>query len=288
MAMAFVGPIPPAYGAPRHEFLMQRARAAAGQASRGYMAAVEEVERVLGPITLPPRPSPTDLVGTQLGRWERIRAALVGGAMGTGELPGERLARFALARAVEANYDWSESEMALTAHQWMHRLGELVGGLYCCHMEWDADRGLWFDRCAVSLSHSGLGVSPGFTADLVCSICRGDIADCKHISDCTYSVHAERTEAGFCTVCDHAGCSHKEGVVYEVHPRSVFTNIEFQEGTLTPRPREPRARVTGIETDPQPRAPRSQSSRRRCLKCLLPCPGLPVDTSWSDEIAEET
>lgn len=283
-AIAFVGAIPPANGAPRDEFLVQRGRRAAGQASRAYLEAIGEIEQAMGPTELPPPASSAEDVDAQLRRWEPLRLRLAASGSNAHSVPGEGLARFALARAIEANYDLSESARASTAHARMHYLGQFVSGLYYCLVEWDEAQGLWFDRCAVALSHSGLGVSPGFTADLVCSICNQDAADCEHLPDSVYTATAERNEAGYCSICDESGCAHDEGMVYEVEPRSVFRNLDFHEGSLTPWPREPRARVTSIEVDPQPPPPRRQSSKRRCLQCLLACRGLPDRQGQSVDI----
>ena len=290
MAMAFAGPIPPAIGAPRDEFLQRRGRVAAGQASRAYLAALSEIESAIGPIRVPMSASAfaeTTSVEAHLSRWEPLRARLIALA-DSGKLPGEQVARFGLARAVDANYDLSESTGAAGAHKRMHHLGEFVSGLYCCFVEWDAEQALWFARCAVALSHTGLGVSPGFTADLHCSICDEDVADCEHYPDSLYDVTAVHTVGGFCSICQKSACDHKIGCVYKVSQSNIFCNIEFQEGSLTPTPREPRARVTGIEVDPQPSPPKHLTSRRRCLQCLVTCPGYPVDANWLTDVETDS
>lgn len=273
MAVAFVGPIPPASGPARDDFLKRRARIAAGNASRAYFDAVTELEQALGSIELPQPATVSDTIHARLGVWEPIRAALAGHSNRKGDLPGERSARLALACAIDACWDLSQSDRANQAHQRVHILGEMVSGLYCCFLDWDVKRKLWFDCCPVKRSHSAIGVSPGFTADIVCSICGDDAAECEHLPDHSYPVAAQRDDAGVCLLCHLVGCAHIPDATYDVYPQSALQNIQFLEASLTPLPREPRARVTGIEAEPQPPPPSRAGDKRRCVECLLACSG---------------
>jgi hypothetical protein len=186
-------------------------------------------------------------------------------------LPGEAVARLALERAFDANFDLAETEKAYGAHLQMHRIGEYVSGLYGCWHQYD--EGIWYETCLVRLAHIPLGHSAGFIARRLCSICREDISECEHLPGRAYPVVAARDESDNCTVCGDPVCDHELGETYKAYQYSVIADATLLEASLTPNPREPRARFMALELDPQLPPPRNAADRHRCSSCILPCPG---------------
>lgn len=135
------------------------------------------------------------------------------------------------------------------AHRLSHEIGDLVGGLFGCRYK--HQDGLWFDRCELSLMHVRMGVSAGFTATLRCSICRGDASECEHINGRHYTVSVQRgIDADRCDACSEA-CAHEDGGAYRFIAGTTFDDIDLREVSLVERPRDPLARLTGREVDPE-------------------------------------
>jgi hypothetical protein len=163
------------------------------------------------------------------------------------------------------------------AHILMHRYAEFVSGLYGCWMKWDTEQGRWFDTCALSHAHNPYGLSAGFTATWLCSICREEISECVHHGLAPYTVTASRYDdegKDTCSVCHETACDHIVGEAYEVWQTWIMHNPTMHEATLTLSPREPRARLTEMEMDPQPAPPWKGYARIRCRRCLIGCGGL--------------
>lgn len=288
MTIAFAGPIPPAIGAARAEFLERRSRVASGRASRAYLEALREVEAAIGPVTLPSPALSGDDPETQIRRWEPLRVRLAASANHRDDLPGERLARFALARAVEANHDSSESPQAARMHNRMHNLGRFVSGLYCCFGEWDVEQGLWFDRCAIALSHSGLGVSPGFhcrpavlhlqrgrrrlRARSRYSL-RGDSGPLYRRSLLDLRSKRVHTRSGLDISCLSARRLSEPGI------SGGFADAPTEGTTCPSNGRRGRSATTSTPSIVKPAAVPSVSRR---------VPGLPISTSWFDEVAGDS
>jgi hypothetical protein len=275
------GPVPPPGGDARTAFLLDRGINAARDAARDFQQALIDVEAVLGHKDLPFSVHPTGHVDLgdarrRMRAWQTFRARLPGSAAANDHLPGETSARSALAHAVHAFRDLAETQRADRAHHSLHRYGELVSGLYGCWMEWDAEEGIWYDTCPVRLAHIGDGFSIGFTCTRLCSICREDVSECEHLSILPYTIVAERyvdddDRVDRCSVCHEEACEHAVGSEYKVYQWQLMRNPMMHEATITPTPREPRARIGAMEMDPQPPPPRRPSERVTCTDCLLAC-----------------
>jgi hypothetical protein len=172
------------------------------------------------------------------------------------------------------------------AHVIVHRCGELVGGMFGCHMEYKD--GQWLDKCLVSLLHLRFGQSAGLTVRYVCTIGGGDAGDvCGHKRGVLYPKTAAQTEDGLCTICDAERCSaHEVGVTYEAVADYGMVDIQVQEVSIVPRPRDPLARIT--ERSVRNRELLSKLGEVPkpgelvlCHQCMYPCTGF----SYWDEAA---
>jgi hypothetical protein len=273
------GPIPPVAGAARQQFLLERG-ANAGRAAAVAMAESErQVRAILGDVEFPYM----DFVFVdnhdleeRHSRWSALRRRLLEATAPGEAIPGEAAARRALVYATNANYDLRETGRARAAHIRLHRYGEFVSGLYMCLHEQDG--GTWYMRCAVNLSHNRLGLSPGFTATRACSISGEDYTECEHLPNEWYPIECHHDASGVCNICGGVDCEHAPGSVWQVHPHVELKDAVMHEGSLTPRPREPRARITGIEIE--------VFEGERCITCLYPCTGPVVIDPTQDPSAD--
>lgn len=134
------------------------------------------------------------------------------------------------------------------AHTTVHSLGEMVGGLFGCRMTYEDGR--WYDECIVSLLHLRFGNSPGLWVRYECSVCRKDPGDCAHEPGISYPLQAARTVDDDCTICGEAECStHQPGTTYEVAAHAKLADPKLREVSLTPRPRDPLARISSRSVD---------------------------------------
>lgn len=277
--------LPPAGGPARAAALHAKGTALLDDARRDYGRVLRQVLTVAGSDVPPPVdlavPWPLGparaVVDLRRGAWAQTRERLEG-ASGVDLADLERRGRAALDAAVDAFDHLEDTELAGKAHAQAHAVGEMVAGLFGCRAERDGDR--WFDVCRLSLMHLRLGLSPSFDAPRYCSICGGDIADvdCDHDPGRTYSVVAARDTDDSCTVCGEAEClDHVPGAVYATVPDGVIREADLEEISVVPRPRDPLARLDGIELSAQAVAAMPGSDRRNavlhCERCTSPCTG---------------
>jgi hypothetical protein len=254
-------------------FLLARGSRAFRAAGTAFVQATIEIGRAVSLPALPYAPDPLSLESreatqTRLDRWRDLHLELRSVASAS-PLPGEEAARLALHLTTDAHHDLATTELARLAHVQLHRVGEFVGALYGC---WHGyDDGVWFETCPVRLAHIPLGSSPGFVARRLCSICKEDISECVHMPDRPYRIVTSRDDDGRCTVCGYIECDHAPGSTQIVYQHMVPAEATLLEASITPNPREPRARITAVELDPQPSPPRTRATRLRCITCLLPC-----------------
>ena len=134
------------------------------------------------------------------------------------------------------------------AHASVHTAGEMVGGIFGCRMIYDDGR--WYDECIVALLHLRFGNSVGLHVRYECSVCKNDPGDCEHEPGLTYLVQAARSTSDECTICGKAECfTHQIGSAYEIVANSKFADPRLREVSLTPRPRDPLARISGRSVD---------------------------------------
>ena len=273
--LARVGPIPPPGGPTRVAFLQERGRRAIAESARELAKVEVSAGRHIEIDNLPylTAGDGTADLDDRIADWNQRRAALVSALPQNEYVAVERAPRRALAAAVDAFRDLEACDKGAAAHRRLHHLGQMVNGLFLCTLRYDEDARVWFERCPVDLSHTTLGASPGFTADHLCSLCGQDITACPHFMGVDYIVPAATTVDGLCNICGAETCSHRAGEHYPARMRVVVANQSMHEASFVHSPREPRARATEIEIRDQPPKPRTASSRRRCVACLLGCPG---------------
>jgi hypothetical protein len=163
------------------------------------------------------------------------------------------------------------------AHAAVHTCGEIVGGLFGCKVAYRDGR--WYDECIVTLLHLRFGNSAGLRVRYECSICRQDPGDCEHEPGATYSAQAALAGDSACTICSEAGCSvHLPGDTYDIVAIAKLSNPQLREVSLTPRPRDPLARIAGRsveDEDLRDRLGRLPLPGEMVLdhSCMYPCMG---------------
>ncbi|MFE0455370.1 hypothetical protein ACFW2D_29715 [Streptomyces sp. NPDC058914] len=187
----------------------------------------------------------------------------------------ERSARRSLVRAVDAFNFLEDTELAEVAHQHAHKVAALVGGVFGCYMEYSEDA--YWETCPISLMHSRWGMSAGFTATRRCSLCGEDVDLCEHLLGTLYEVEIQRTVDGTCNACGRHSCSHLDGDIVSAYPHAVMGDLQVHEISWVSRPRDPLARFTRVEFDPQILAHslggEPDGRDIRCYRCLHPCEG---------------
>ncbi|MFE3496483.1 hypothetical protein ACFXOS_26060 [Streptomyces sp. NPDC059175] len=187
----------------------------------------------------------------------------------------EDWARTSLARAVDAFNFLEDTDLAELAHQHAHHVAALVGGIFGCDIEYSEDS--YWDTCPLSLMHRRSGLSIGFTAIRLCSLCGKDLDECEHLLDTRYPLIVRRTPEGTCNACGRRSCPHTDGQSVLAYPCPVIAEGQIHEVSLVSRPRDPLARFTKIEFHVQELAhslgqePNGQPLR--CFRCLHPCEG---------------
>lgn len=268
------GPIPPAHEPQRSRFLTQAGRREAGEATSFALKATLEIQRHLPAAHLPFAmyfSQEWDTLWSRYQRWHIIACQLRDTAQlsFSDPLPGESDSRQALVHAAAAYRYLRRGPFEHAAHLQLHRIGEMVGGIYGCWYEFEEGR--WMDTCLLSMAHTQMGLSAGFTARRLCSICEQDVSDCEHHPDWLYPVGAAR-DSDRCNVCDEETCDHVVGETYLVRPQVKLDSPVIREVSLTPEPRDPSLLITSMDADPQPPPPSPDDYKRRCLACFCgPC-----------------
>ena len=286
-----VGPVPPPAGPERQRFLREQGELALQQARRSYGGAVRDALDLTAragvslPAWRPPVRVPREATSApptvlqRIRSWDRVRTAVLRAYSFEAEvpMPGEELARAALSHASDAFNYLEDDPLAENAHSWLHRTGELVGGLYECRIELDRDA--WMHSCAVTIGHIRFGASPGFTSIRYCTICDEDISECDHVPGELYTKIAVVDAEGLCSICGSHECpEHMPGLPYQVPAGVRLELTSFDEASLVARPRDPLARFEAIEVSEDAllehlgSRPRS-TDRVRCTRCIGSCSG---------------
>ncbi len=201
----------------------------------------------------------------------------------------ESSARESLARAIDAFNFLEETDLAEFSHEYAHKVAALVGGIFGCRFEYS--EGAYWDTCPISLMHSRVGMSVGFTATRLCSLCGEELDVCDHLLDTPYEVQVHRDIEGTCNACGRRSCSHSDGEVVLAYPQPVLGDAKIHEVTLVPRPRDPLARITKVEIDPQLLArslgEEPKGRNLRCFRCLQPCGGFKTPQSSRGKILND-
>ncbi|MDP9798751.1 hypothetical protein J2S43_007263 [Catenuloplanes nepalensis] len=193
---------------------------------------------------------------------------------------GETEARLALSHAVNSFNILEDLPDASDSHRLVHEIGAFISWHYGCKIE--LKDGLWRWRCPATLSHLRIGLSAGFTATRVCSICDQDISVCDHLPDQRYRV---AVDGGSDCACGTPSCKlHKPGDFADLYPAALIKEADLHEVSTVARPRDPLARISEISFAmdrmsamlgkmPIP----SSVSALSCHHCRQVCTGL-----WSD------
>ncbi len=272
------GPIPPVHEPARTQFLTQSGRRELQLSNQNAAEAVYRLSQYIRTDRLPfamDFSQDWNVLWKRYQRWQvlssRLRAATE--ASDKDDLPGQGVARKALEHPAGAYRYLRKGPLERIADLQVHRIGELFGGIYGCRYEYKNDR--WFDTCLVRMAHLHMGLSAGFTAKRLCSVCGADFSECDHSPDWLYPVTAERVR-GKCNICGgDEGCEHSPGSQYLVRPTIRLEDAVLREVSLTPNPRDPSLMITSLQSDPQPPPPSSPSYKRRCLACLSGTCGKP-------------
>ena len=187
----------------------------------------------------------------------------------------EEVARLSLARAVDAFNFLEDSYLSGLAHRHAHEVAALTSGLFGCAYEYR--EGVYWDVCPMSLMHQRWGMSMGFTATRLCSICGKDLDTCPHLLGTRYQVTVEWTDEGRCNVCGTSECPHQVGQSVGAYPHPTMADGTIHEVSMVSRPRDPLARLTALEmpmdflTQALGQEPAGQEIA--CYRCLHPCSG---------------
>jgi hypothetical protein len=291
--------LPPASGPARKAALEAEGRRLLAEAHREYGVVLAEVLIAAGSAVPPPadldRPwqpgAGRALVAERRAQWRQTRRLLALASaqfsrssrpapIGQGTASLRRLeerARGALAAAVNAFDHLEDTALASEAHAWAHTIGEMVAGLFGCRAQRENDR--WFDVCRLSLMHLRVGMSPGFAARRLCSLCNQDLTTCDHVPGATYAVAAARRADGSCNICGSAErCTHTPGATYLVAVHGIVREADrLDEISTVARPRDPLARVNAVEipADVIAAMPNHDAANAslHCEWCVAPCTG---------------
>lgn len=149
--------------------------------------------------------------------------------------PGaEAAARQAITAAVEAFWWAEDSELEDAQHELMHRIGRWRRKRFGCSLSFDGER--YTQRCRIAIAHKRFGLSPGYTAILLCSICGQDVSECPHLPNRYYWIRGGTGPSGRCAVCYRDRCRHRADRLYKTSLTRIVTDIEFREVSLVPRP----------------------------------------------------
>jgi len=201
--------------------------------------------------------------------------------------PGaENKARQAIDSAVRAFW-WAEgSEIEEAQHELMHRIGHWTRKNFSCHLGFDEEG--YYRECPLDIAHTRIGMSIGFTANRVCSLCGNDLSECPHMPGRAYWARGGAGATGKCRVCREASCRHRPDRLYRAQVVSIVESGELREISFVPRPANPEARLTRIPVSTTDLAEAIGSSFIRginvsCNKCLGPCPGF---SDFGDDLEE--
>jgi hypothetical protein len=191
--------------------------------------------------------------------------------------PGaENEARQAIDSAVRAFWWAEDSEIEEAQHELMHRIGCWTRKNFNCHLGFDEEG--YYRECPLDIAHTRVGMSIGFIANRVCSLCGNDLSECPHMPGRAYWERGGAGPTGKCRVCREASCHHRPDRLYRAQVVSIVESGKLREISFVPRPANPEARLTRIPVPTEDLAEALGPSFMRgitvsCDKCLGPCPG---------------
>jgi hypothetical protein len=188
----------------------------------------------------------------------------------------EKEARKAIDSIVHAFW-WAENSKAEEAqHQLMHRIGRWTRKNFNCQLRFDEEK--YYRSCPIDISHTRVGMSIGFIANRICSLCGEDLSECAHLLGRAYWVHGGPDATGQCPVCNKESCRHSPDRLYRAQVISIVKSGTIREVSLVRRPANPEARLLRIQVTRKDLAEEFGPSfvygmTVSCNKCLGECPG---------------
>lgn len=271
------GPVPPADGPYRDEYLESSGLNALATADRGF----EQTVNLLGKSAarLPKGPDPlieldSEIRGaaqlTALAEWNAFRLELLASAV----KDIEPLIKQSESAAVAALNFLEDHELAETAHAAIHRAAFVRRGLFGCPIVY-REGSLW-TNCSINLSHLRMGSSAAISGTYECSICGEPAEDCDHRMGSTYEVTVKRNDDGTCNVCQQKKCDHLVGTQMEARAVAMARNMVAHEVSHVARPRYPQARFIEETIDMDEDDPLWEmaiAGELHCNICFGPCKG---------------
>lgn len=199
--------------------------------------------------------------------------------VGIGDTEAEATARRMLQVAASAFWNAEDSEYEDDTHHELDKYGRWVRENFVCQLTFED--GAYYQRCPVAIAHLKVGMSIGFTAQRICSICGDDISECPHRSDTLYEVSGGIGPHGLCRVCGGSNCNeHMPDQTYSVPPTRIIMEIDnLHEISLVRKPAQPDARLAsipvGVESLRASLGPSFRPGIRvKCDRCLGRCGGI--------------
>lgn len=290
------GPLPPAAGEARRQYLQIEGRELYANAVRLYSRSMQTVAELLASPKMQLPPSHHDVFATEtydvsskmlelIRQYSNIGDAIAArvksvssqkrAAIAQSWSEAESDARDGLSRAVDALNHLEDLPELGSSHRLVHDIGAYIAGMFGCFIR--QEDGEYLERCPVRLAHLRWGFSPGISHTIACSICHEDVDQCEHLIGDQYEVVVARNKEGRCSICARMECDHVVGQVLTAIASVTFGDPRLREVTQTPRPRDPLARLNYVQLD---RSVLEQQLGRsidgediRCWKCLEPCSG---------------
>ena len=282
-----VGPIPPAGGPARMQYLVHSGAVELNTAEHEYAAVASLLNDWAGSV--PPLFSPVESSDENFRQHVQQVSRQAWKNLGK-ELPEETLRliepriRASEKAAVNALNYLEDTERAQEAHEAIHRAAFIRSGLFGCPIRY-ADGQFWTD-CPVNMSHLRMGMSAGITSDFYCSICNEKMEDCDHVMGDDYQVIASKSDDGHCTACDLMSCAHQSGETYVVTAEGIGREIVAHEVSMVPRPRYPLARIQAMTREvPELYRSYAEAGVLNCDGCMGPCTGLNESADWGLNLA---
>jgi hypothetical protein len=188
----------------------------------------------------------------------------------------EKAARRAINAIVHAFW-WAEgTEMEEPQHALMHRIGRWTRKNFGCSLEFGEEG--YFRTCPLDIAHTRVGMSIGFIANRICSLCGDDLSECPHRLGRTYWVRGGAEGSRKCRVCREESCRHKPDRLYRAQVIAIVESGEIREVSLVRRPANPEARLLKIGVPAKDLTATFGTSfvygmDVSCNKCLDDCPG---------------
>lgn len=270
------GPIPPAGGPARKNYLETSGEAELKTAQHEYEIVVDlliDWTEYLPPL-FDPLESQDDEARHQIQQssrqaWRKLSKQIPATTLQLIE-PHIRASEKAAVNAL--NY-LEDTDRAQETHEAIHRAAFMRSGLFGCPITY-VDGQFWWD-CTVSMSHIRMGMSAGITSDFYCSVCDEKMEDCDHVMGSVYPIVAQKDDDGSCVVCGLLSCMHKQGETYPVTASGIGREIEAHEVSMVSRPRYPLARIIKMTREvPERYRPYAEAGVLDCDGCLGPCEGL--------------